>query len=521
MSFRRRGIVIVVALSAACGLVLAGSLGWLGRNPTPTSMPAGSVTAQGKPVRAAPGDLTAETREILQHAGFIIIADPVPLRNIVNELSESPEALYAPPRNPQGLMALCSGMRQEAQRGWPRSGWHDDSVVLKPYQNRVAYVEITPEGKSRLLIRGQQVGLHDRISRVFVSQDEKRYAYVAHDDGFAQRLYLDGKHVDDYFQVGELAFSQDGQTAVWAAAKQQPDSGPDGYDIYVDGKRFVAGFRWVGADPTTACPIAISPDHRRWAVRGQVFGPRNGGIGGYAVMVDGKMQPTFGEVVDGSLRFTADSTEVLYAAGTPRKGGYRLYRNGVPGKAWNYILGGIQLSADGRHVAYTAYTGEQSRFVVAELDSGNPDWSPGLPGLVIDDVLRVPNTDLWRVSPDLTRVLAVKMEMDNPFNGVIRTHLQVDDHKILDLPVDGPSLQALFSRDGRHYCCWSAAKDQPLVIVDGRVLPMPAGLEFWAFGFGEAGQITALAADGRFLWQLKADPDTLLHSGRTGRDARQ
>lgn len=201
--------------------------------------------------------------------------------------------------------------------------------------------------------------------------------------------------------------------------------------------------------------------------------------------------------------------------------GYRLYRNGIPGKAWNYIWGGIQLSPDGRHVAHTAYTGEESRYRVSEPDSGNPDWSPGLPGLVIDDVLRVPSTGLWRVSPDFTRVLALKMEMDDPLNGVIRTHLQVDDHNILDLPVDGRDLRALFSRDGRHYCCWSGAKDQPLMIVDGRVLPTPAGLEFWAFGFGESGQLTVLAADAEFLWQLKANPDTLLHSGQSGRGARQ
>ena len=143
---------------------------------------------------------------------------------------------------------------------------------------------------------------------------------------------------------------------------------PGGFDVWVNGKKYPAHFQFcerkMGKD--SASPLVISPDGKRWAVRGVVFGemtPGRAGSGGIAVMVDGKMQPTIEDVVDGTTCFTADSKDVLYAAGHVARGNYAVYRNGKPGKMWNYIRpNSLQLIRGGRIAAFTAYQGPPGHF---------------------------------------------------------------------------------------------------------------------------------------------------------------
>lgn len=273
----------------------------------------------------------------LKAMGFSVAYGPVHHARIVATLPTLGAMAWTESTEGGQIRVVFNGIPQPEYKEILVDG--QDRAVLSTDGSTLAYVARVGEDADRatLVINGKEIATHRRISRIALSGNGQRYAYLAHEGEYNRPvLYLDGTRVDEYFAVGDIAFSDSGELVVWAAAKRQPLEQGQGYDVYVNGKRFDTAFRYVGTQLGIMAEdrsIVISPNGRRWAIRGQVYGPRNGGIGGYAVVCDGVPGPVLGDVVPGTMRFSRDSRDLFYAGGTPELGPYNLYRNGVAGKS--------------------------------------------------------------------------------------------------------------------------------------------------------------------------------------------
>ena len=450
-------------------------------------------------------DQQVRTLTKLKTIGFKCEGDPIPMPDSSSPwLSPGGKGYAYLTRDASGASVVANGVTMGP---YPVI---DGQIVLSDDGSAVAFTVIRDRARPQLhtlIINGKEVATHENFGQIIaVCGNGERYANVIFQD-----LYIDGKDVGKFFRVAEVDFSPDGKNAIWIAAGRQPTEAnrPGGYDVWCNGKKFPSHFRFCGADVdgTRVTSLAISPDGRRWAVRGQVFGPstpRSGGIGGYAVIVDGRMQPTFGDVVPGTLRFSSDSQDVLYAAGDVASGNYAVYRNGKPGKAWNYIAPkSLQLIRGGKGVAFTGYQGPPGRFVAFNPVSGREPWSPGAPGLVIDDQVAVPKCFRWEVSEDGQHILAEQMENDTPINGTIIHSLLYDGKKVADVPEDSRAVELRLSPSGLH---WLAAitdrfSQKPELVVDGATRLLPPEMNIHEIRIDDTGRAVMLASMGGSVWR--------------------
>jgi hypothetical protein len=349
-----------------------------------------------------------------------------------------------------------------------------------PASTQASTSQAASRPSSQPAFRGERIG------------DQKRAVISAQGADFLHDLVIDGKSVGRYYAVAQVIFSPDEKHVAWVAARKQPmmigDGG--GYDVWVDGKQFEAKFRYV-ADNTMGqtAGFMFSPDSQRWAVLGQVFSSEednrlnhfNGGVGGYAVMVDGKMGPTFTAIVKNTLQFTADSKSVIYAAGTPRKQDYAIYRDGVAGKKWNWIgPGSIKFSPDGKHIAYTAFTGEQvGRFTGDDPTPAgmNSTWYAGIPAFVKDDEVVEPSGGFFRFSADWSHVVWLRMKMQNPSNGPIKAVLIADGQEAVGLGTDARLKSIVFSPSGQRFVALLHYSTFGRVAIDGKMYRFDSGID--------------------------------------------
>ncbi len=326
----------------------------------------------------------------------------------------------------------------------------------------------------------------------------------------SEHLFVNGQEVECYRTFGEISFSHNGNNVVWIAAEQQPREAnrPGGYDVWVSGKKFPAHFRWYGLEGPfggRASSLAISPDGNHWAVRGQVFGPetpRDGGVGGYAVMVNGEMQPAFEDVVDGTLCFTADSKQVLYAAGQAARGNYAVYRNGQPGKMWNYIAPkSLKMANGGKIVAFTGYQGPPGNFAAFNPTPGRNEWYPGTPALVINDAVALPNCGNWAISDDGRHFLAVEMTKNGlpPGQGTII----YDRKKVAAVPKYALQVDLHLSPRGTHWLAVVKDHVQAIqeLIADGVKHKWPPETAIREIGIDDSGAVKMVICFGGSVWR--------------------
>jgi hypothetical protein len=297
------------------------------------------------------------------------------------------------------------------------------------------------------------------------------------------------------------------------AAKQQPlsEKDPGGFDVYVNGQIVPAHFRFAGHNvyDNGLGSIAVSPDGKRWAVRGQVFGPETpqaGGVGGFAVMVDGKMGPTFGDVVEGTLQFTPDSRDVLYAAGSPSGGDYAVYRNHQPGRQWDYIAPkSLKPLRGGKSVAYIAHEAGPSRFTAFDPVPGRQPRQTGVPLLAIDDRTVFPscgNNSI--VSEDGQHTVVVSMSMPNPMNGPMTFTLQCDAKPVGPVPAEAKQVELRYSPDCRHWFAFinDRFSQSPAVYIDGKGQSLPPEVYFLGGSIDNNGVVRLMVLASKSIWWL-------------------
>jgi hypothetical protein len=311
-----------------------------------------------------------------------------------------------------------------------------------------------------------------------------------------------------------LCWSPDSRHFAYAATDAQPLKSGAGFDVFVDGQRYKADFRWVGDRFAKQNPIVWSPDSARWAARGQVFAHDGGGIGGirgFAVMVDGKLQDTYPDVVRDTLCFTPDSKSNVYVAGGGPTDDYFLVREGKAGQRWNFIAPrSIHFGNGGKSIGMMAYTGKrEGRFRAEHSIEGAGDWSPGVPAVVVDDKLVAESSTLIAMSPTSETALRVDLKMNNPFNGPIQASL-TDGATTIPLTDNVQVTHPCFSRDGRHWAAVMQGNSGGTWIAtdaDAQLHDFPAYLV--DLRFGDDGNLLGIAMPQAALWRVRIAPAQL------------
>lgn len=379
-------------------------------------------------------------------------------------------------QTPQGSVIVTDGQRSRPYRDVEiRQGKFDANEDFTKY----ALIVTDDQNQKHVFFDGKEGPAHKGIARVAMSPDGKRLAYVASGENFRWTLYLDGKPQGDFFDVSDIIFGPAGAVA-WLAADEQPTEPGKGYDIYVNGQRYDAKFRWVyGESDGKKREFHFSPDGKRFAVLGQVHGGgrHDGGIGGYAVMIDGKIGPVHKDIVPHSLQFSADGSHVFYAAGTPTKGDYAVYKNFQPGKSrWNFIHS-LQVSRDGARYAFVGFDGAQEgRWLAQTHAHGHVHWSPGAPNLIVDDQLYERSVVQFGASENLGHLVYVRMQMENNFNGPIKEQLFLDKKPVADLGEETQISSMRVSPSGKHWAMVAEPRfSSRLLLIDGdRRFAMPS-----------------------------------------------
>lgn len=381
-------------------------------------------------------------------------------------------------QTPQGWVILTNGQ--------PSRPYRDIDIMPGKFganadMTQYALIVRDEEGKEHVYANGQEGPAHDKIRRVAMSPDGKRVAYVATTSERGLTLFLDGKPQGRFHDVADIVFGP-GDAVAWFGADEQPTEAGKGFDVFVNGKRYDSKFRWVyGGRGGEKREFHFSPDGKRWAVLGQVHATNrneDGGIGGYAVMIDGKMGPVHKDIVPQSLQFSADGAHVFYAAGTPRKGDYAIHKDFQPGASrWNFI-NNLKVSQDGARYAFIGFDGAQEgrwRAVTHAHDA--MDWSPGSPNLVVDDQIYERSVVQFGISENLNHILHVSMRMENNFNAPIQNHLVFDKKPVSDLGEGAQFASMRVSPSGKHWAMISvpASGSRQLFIEDDRHFDMPSG----------------------------------------------
>src|SRR5205814_2213564 len=95
----------------------------------------------------------------------------------------------------------------------------------------------------------------------------------------------------------------------------------------------------IAGDQRSFLPVQLvfSPDSKRLAIRMRLDKIVAGLADcSFAVMIEGKLDPEFFDVLEGSLRFSSDAKRFADVAGDD-KDKFFLVENGAPGAAYNFI----------------------------------------------------------------------------------------------------------------------------------------------------------------------------------------
>jgi hypothetical protein len=507
--FRSRFLRVVLAI-----LLLSLASARSGAQTRPTTMPTTRTFNNPNPflrarpmIRPQPVDYSRQ----LVASGFKVLEGPISIAQSQDiRFSADGQHMAIQRFGPDGQSISVDGKNYgpyaEIDRFINNVVWSEDGSTLAwlARKDRDNYNQQT------LIVNGHEIITRRSIDLVALSRDGKHVAYaVAAEQGFRHELFIDGQLKGDYFAVNEIDFSPDSKTVIWLAADQQPltASGPGGFDLYVNGEKKASHFQYTGREMSIegAPALIFSPDGKRWAVRGEMFKPTitaGANWGGYAVMVDGTMGPTFDDVLEGTVQFTPDSKDLLYAAGSGPAGDYAVYRNGIPGRKWKYIAPkSLTLFHAGRSIAYTAFDGPPSRFNA--MQHGNP-WSPGTPELVIDDKPVIPNCVNWAVNQTGDHVLAEVMDPKGMLNGPLLATLQLDGKKIADVPEFPAHAQLQFSPDGKQSLAtlverfWVNGE----LFINGSMKKLPLQTDVQSIQIDNAGVVTAYLLNDQKIWKV-------------------
>ena len=335
---------------------------------------------------------------------------------------------------------------------------------------------------------------------ITLSPNGKRFAFSATEKN-RSILHLDGVRQGDYSTFAEFAFSPDSKTVIWRGYRDynQSNDTPDGSGVYVNGKQIDTPFRGGGSPPRSGSTnIVFSPDSSRWAVRGGV--PKQG----MAVLVNGVIQQPFEYIVGGTMAFSPDSKELVYAAGSFKKGGFSLIRNGKPGKSWNYIQPeSVRFVNGGKSVAMIAFDGDKGQ---NQTEFGAT--FTGVPCLVLDDKIIERDVSTYEFSPSGEHVFAVSLAVPEMRRFQIST-LLLDGKKTVDIKFRGEQkLNACFSADSRHSLAFVEGEGGRVswMIRDGVATRLPGSFSVSKAQIDNAGNtvLWAYFADG--LWKVNHAP---------------
>jgi hypothetical protein len=481
-----------------------------------------SSTSAKTPLPAV-DDPIAKTIKAFKEIGLTPVANPLPLLRQRVWFSPGAKTIAIPRHDPNGQWSMLIngvpvGPFQGISNDREEAVWSDDGSTL----GYIVWKSVGARNEKTLMLNDKEIARYETLGLITLSYDGKRYAYVAEANGAAGQLHLNDKDYGPFSVVSDIALSPDNSTAIWTAEEYPRKEGRNrgGFDVYVNGQKYPAGFRWTGRNwPYPGMTsLVISPNSKRWAVRGQLFGPHDrehGGIGGYAVMTDGKMGLSCRDVVYGTLQFTADSKDVLYAATPQTDGHYSVFRNEIRGEKWNYIRpNSLKLLRGGKSVAFTGYEGPPDRFFSAEDPiPGRPSWSPGTPCLVIDDKVVVPGCIDWAVSDNGQHFLAAKLETIKPLDRPSASQLIFDGNKIAELPEFPYDLQLQFSPNGKHWL--GVLKDRnnlnPQLFIDGKILNWSPRMDVLYSAIGDSGEVTLLAQSEDLVWKVSSSPPATSH----------
>ncbi|MDB5326477.1 MAG: hypothetical protein JWM57_2046, partial [Phycisphaerales bacterium] len=214
--------------------------------------------------------------------------------------------------------------------------------------------------------------------------------------------------------------------------------------------------------------------------------------------------PIFGDVMKGTVLFSADSKTLFYAAGTPHKRDYAVYRNGKPGTAFNFIPGySLKVSPDGQHVIFKAFNGKEEGPFLGDDPSPrgmNQMWYVGFPSLVKDDQILDNASGRYWISPDWKHMVWGRIDSTQklPMGGFAESLID-DGKEVAKLPASAEVIALEFSANGRR---WAALVNSRLasevqIIADGRAFVLPPFVRAETITCPDSGPLKLQARDGR------------------------
>lgn len=362
-------------------------------------------------------------------------------------------------------------------------------VFVDTAQRRLAYV-VKQGAKEHVVVDGARQPDYDAVElvttatqqarRFFFSPNGKRYAYVGRRDG-AYYLVVDGKEIARLDEPRQPFFGPNGRLVYQIQQRQRwpkaeggyrdsarmviegirgtsrpymaccdPVFSPDGRHVvyfawdWTDKLRLVMDGREVRASSGDGYPIAeFSPDGQTFAY----FLKRGDAmllvVNGRELKVD---RPDYSpQRPDDIHLLLTDNGHFAYvsSADAGESEEFRVVVDGKPGRSYP-SLGGLNMSADGRHVAYLAWRDENYHVVVDGVEGPAYEHATGV-----------------RLSPDGNHVAYFASHSGNDMFSVIdgvpgKTYWFIDSHG------------ATFSPDGRR-CCFFATKadDTQVLVVTG------------------------------------------------------
>lgn len=377
------------------------------------------------------------------------------VKNSLTFASDNSTVLYIVQQNDK--MFVVSGSKE----GTPYHEIVDSLVITSPAGGRVAYfAKKTDSSKRILVVDGEESKEYDKIGGFSFSHDGKHYAYGV--ETANQQLYVvDGQPGKAYDKIPANSFtwSPDSQHYAYAGLKGEGEAAKS-FEV-IDGKEQGEG------SPTSR--LLFSPDSQHTAYAATLANKK------VVIVLDGKPQKEYDNVLNESLRFSPDSKRLMYVAsiaGADDKKEDRkmaIVLDGKEQKAYDAIAGLTpRFSPDSKRIAYLAIRKAEKPsdpasllYVVDDQEQRAYTKFPAGPqNLLLGTLL---------FSPDSKRFAFLAINADDKYVAVIdgiqgAPYDRVDDRSVQFSP-DSKHFAYLGLRDNRTYCVVDNAEGVPYAQV--------------------------------------------------------
>ena len=224
---------------------------------------------------------------------------------------------------------------------------NENSISFSTITNKIAY-SFTLLSKQYNVIDGKEGEAFDQVGFPLLNPNGKQYAYWAINDKKSY-VVIDGKKSKPYEAVNSLKYSTDGKHLL--------------YDVKQQGKYLIVldGIENESYDEIHS--YALSPDGSRLAYAIKLYSGNTDEFTAY-VVIDGKKEGPYEQVMVRSLQFSPDGKDLIYGVQLPKSTvtnevkterdefEWFVVQNGKEQTRYNMLQGSMIFSPNSLHMAY-------------------------------------------------------------------------------------------------------------------------------------------------------------------------